>query len=43
MGYTALHSAAAEGDAQEIRRCFEGLDVDRDGLFDRHVENNSRP
>eukprot|EP00282_Hemiselmis_andersenii_P008099 CAMPEP_0114121222 /NCGR_PEP_ID=MMETSP0043_2-20121206/7065_1 /TAXON_ID=464988 /ORGANISM="Hemiselmis andersenii, Strain CCMP644" /LENGTH=439 /DNA_ID=CAMNT_0001213893 /DNA_START=333 /DNA_END=1649 /DNA_ORIENTATION=- len=36
MGFTALHSAATEGDTQEIRRCIEGLDVDRDGLFNRH-------
>ena len=36
MGYDALHAACADGDDQELRRCIEGLDVDRDGLFDRH-------
>ena len=36
MGYHAVHAACADGDDQELRRCIEGLDVDRDGLFDRH-------
>ena len=35
MGYESVHSSAAEGDDQELRRCLEGLDVDRDGIFDR--------
>lgn len=30
-----MHAAAAEGDDQELRKCLEGLDIDRDGLFDR--------
>ena len=36
MGYEAAHTASATGDDQELRRCIEGLDVDRDGLFNRH-------
>ena len=36
MGYDAVHTASSTGDDQEIRRCIEGLDVDRDGLFNRH-------
>jgi len=36
MGFEAVHTASAAGDDQELRRCIEGLDVDRDGLFNRH-------
>jgi ankyrin repeat protein len=36
MGYESSLSAAAVGDDQELRRCIEGLDVDRDGFFNRH-------
>lgn len=35
MGFEAVHAAAAEGDDQELRKCLEGLDKDRNGLFDR--------
>ena len=35
MGFEGVHAAAAEGDDQELRKCLEGLDIDRDGLFDR--------
>ncbi len=36
MGFEPSLSAAADGDGQELRKCIEGLDVDRDGLFNRH-------
>ena len=35
MGHDAVHTACTTGDDQELRRCIEGLDADRDGLFDR--------
>eukprot|EP00961_Rhodomonas_salina_P249042 3365755-Rhodomonas_salina.4 len=42
MGFEAVHAAAAEGDDQELRKCLEGLDKDRQESTDSQQTPFSR-